>query len=117
MHKKINEAIITFCGEKARVKCDRKCNKAWGINTRPREQLSSDEDDYCYLSDNELGNAPKDPGTYEYEDGKPKTPDEFPNKWCVRECERCAMSSPGEIMKELLLIDYEERGYNMRKNA
>lgn len=115
MKKKINEVIILFCGQKARVKCDRKCNKAWGINTRPKKQLSIDEDDYCFLSDNELKNAPTDPGTYEFNDCKPQSPNDFPNKWCVRECERCSMSRPGKITEELPVIDYEKRFYNMRK--
>lgn len=103
----INEAFIKFFGRKVRVKCDRKCSKAWGINGRPKQQISEiDKDDYYYLTDNELDIAPKDPGTYEGTDAKPLTPDDFPNKWCIRECERCAMSNPGKWMNELKLKQF-----------
>lgn len=103
----INEAFIVFAGQKARIKCDRKCDKAWGINSRPRQQI--DEESYCFMADDELGVAPETPGTYECADAKPLTPDEFPNKWCVRECERCAMSNPGEWDKELELKQLDKK--------
>ena len=110
----INEAIILFCGQKARVKCDRKCSKAWGLNRRSRQQLSeTDEEDYCFLADSELREAPRNPGTYECGSAKPLTPDEFPQKWCVRECERCAISSPGKWMNDLELKEFEVRSYNI----
>ena len=108
-----NEGIIKFCGENALIICNRKCNKAWGMNKRPKIQLSEDEDDYCYLSDNELKEAPIDPGTYECNNKKPETPNEFPNKWCVRECERSVMSNPGEWMLPLKTINFEKRFYNI----
>ena len=41
-----------------------------------------------------------------FEDGIPNarpTPDEFPTKWCVRECERCSRSQPIESSGMLLL--------------
>ena len=98
---KINESIITFCGQKAKVNCDRNCSKAWGINNRPRDKKGN------FLPDKSLGMAPKDPGTYEYDVGKPLSPDEFPQKWCVRECERCNMSSPGKYSQSLPL-NYEQ---------
>ena len=98
-----NEAIITYFGHPMKVACDRHCNKAWGINNRPRVQLSEGEDDYAYLADSELGDAPFNPGTYEGGDAKPDSPDEFPNKWCVRECERCASSAPGKWRMPLAL--------------
>lgn len=114
----INEAFIVFFGKKARVKCDRKCSKAWGINSRPKKQISdTDEDDYCFLADDELGLAPKDPGTYEGTDAKPPNPNEFPNRWCIRECERCAMSIPDEWMNELELKQFGGRVYNKQINA
>src|SRR4051812_30967358 len=84
--KLLNEAMITFVGQKAKVVCDRQCGKAWGSSKRPRVQLSANEDDYAYLADDELGEAPADPGTYEGDAAKPASPNEFPNKWCVREC-------------------------------
>ena len=66
---KSNEAIIKYFGQKARVKCDRKCEKATGRNGQSTVVSS-----------------------YECRDTKPTHPDQFPNKWCVRECERCTIS-------------------------
>lgn len=105
--------LITYFGQRAKVNCDRNCAKAWGRNTRPRVQLSDDEDDYAYLADGELGEAPADPETYEGGHAKPESPDQFPNKWCVRECERCAMSKPGEWMLPLEVPSFVERVYNI----
>lgn len=106
--------IIVYFGQYTKVNCDRNCNKAWGINSRPKIPLSSvDEDDYFFLADNELGDAPADPGTYEGGQGKPTTPNLFPTKWCVRECERCVRSSPGEYMQPLALPDFSKRRYNI----
>ena len=109
----MNDAIITYFGQRARVICDRQCQKAWGIQNRPRVQLSEDEDDYAFLADGELGEAPINPGTYEGGIGKPLRPDKFPTKWCVRECERCAMSAPGEYEGDLAPKDFSARLYNM----
>lgn len=84
---------ITFFDEKLVLACDGRCDKAWGINTRPRHQLSDDPDDYEFLADGELGEAPADPGTYEGNHAKP-APSDGPyrqNKWCARECERSVM--------------------------
>ena len=100
---------ITYFDQPAIVDCDRNCRKAWGINARPRTQLSADDDDYAFLADDELSDAPADPGTYEGGHGKPRSPDHFPNKWCVRECERCEMVRPGE---DLILPDFTKRVYN-----
>lgn len=105
----VNEALIIFFGKIARVICDRKCSKAWGINSRPKVQLSDDEDDYCYLADYELGSAPEDPGTLEDDDLKPISPNQFPNKWCVRECERCNMSNPNEYHLPLEVRKFGKR--------
>jgi hypothetical protein len=42
--------------------CDGNCGKAWGINGRPRIDFDPGEpDDYAYLADGELGNAPLNP--------------------------------------------------------
>ena len=82
------EKIITYFGQKVKVACDEKCNKAWGINCRPFVQLNDDKDDILWLADNELGEAPEDPGSYEAGHAKPTCKNEIPNKWCVRECER-----------------------------
>ena len=106
------EAIIKFFRQDAKVCCDGKCNKAWGINNRPKNQLSDDEDDYEFLADSELGDAPADPGTYEGGHAKPTAISQFPNKWCVRECERCNMSSVGESDEPLEVFDFSERRKN-----
>jgi hypothetical protein len=112
-----NEGIILFFGQKARVACDRNCRKAWGIQNRPRVQLSDDQDDYAYLADSELGEAPVNPGTYEGGCAKPRSPDEFPQKWCVRECERQAMSAPGEWMVALTVPDFTKRVFNIPRST
>jgi hypothetical protein len=107
----IQKEIIYF-GQKAIIACDEKCNKAWGINNRSRIQLDeNDEDNYVWLTDGELGEAPDDPGIYEGFEmcGKPKSKEDRLNKWCCRECERCFKSSPGPIM----LNNFDERIYNI----
>ena len=48
------EKIIQYFDQPCKVACDEKCEKAWGINNRPRVQLSDDPDDYAFLSDDEL---------------------------------------------------------------
>ena len=111
-----NEAIITYGGQPMKVACDRRCDKAWGINNRPRVQLSESEDDYAFFADGELGEAPSDPGTYEGGHAKPESPDEFPNKWCVRECERCASSEPGKWRMPLTVWTFDKRVYNKPQN-
>lgn len=111
------QPVINYCGQPCRVACDRRCDKAWGISSRPREQLSVNEDDYAFLADHEFGTAPVDPGTYEGEHGKPKSPSEFPNKWCVRECERCVKSKPGESHLPLELPSFAERVPNIPRVA
>jgi hypothetical protein len=103
------QKIITYNNKPCTVACDEKCEKAWGINNRPKEQLSEDDDDYAFLSDDELGIAPINPGTYEGGEKKPVSKSEIPNKWCVRECERCE-SEKGETKPELR--DFSKRLYN-----
>lgn len=107
------EKEIIYCGQKTKVGCDEKCNKAWGLNTRPKEQLSDDWDDYAFLSDGELGDAPIDPQTYEGGHGKPEADEPKLNKWCVRECERCTMSNPNDFDKPLKIKDFSKRRYNI----
>jgi len=108
------ESIIKYSGQPAKIKCDGKCNKAWGINSRPKVQLSEDEDDVVYLSDSELGDAPDNPGTYEGWSAKPLNTSEFTgNRWCARECERLSISKPGEHDLPLELKDWNSRVFNM----
>ncbi len=108
-----NEIILRYMDQAMRVNCDRNCGKAWGNSQRPRVQLSDDEDDYAYLADGELGDAPANPGTSEGVDFKPLSPDDFPNKWCVRECERANHSLPGESAQPLPIKVFTERVRNI----
>lgn len=89
---------IIFFGQKAVIACDGKCNKAWGLNSRPKVEVSGGI--FC-MSDAELGEAPADPRTYEGGCAKPVLDEEKLNKWCARECERCGMSNPGSDKVEL----------------
>lgn len=109
------EKIIQYFGQPCKVACDGNCNKAWGITIRPYSQLSDDPSDIMWLSDDMLWDAPKNPGTYEGGHGKPKDVSQFPNKWCVRECERCSMSKPGESHLPLELMDWSKNVYNIPK--
>ena len=108
------EKRITFFGQAAKVACDGRCSKAWGINSRPSVQLSDDEDDFYWIPDGELPDAPADPGTTEGDHAKPLVVQSAAdmNKWCVRECERCAMSDPGAVDAPLKLRDFSQRRYN-----
>lgn len=108
---------ITFCGQPAVHACDAKCSKAWGRNARPRVSLSEDDpDDYAFLADHELGDAPADPGTTEGGHGKPlaaRGPGDV-NKWCVRECERHFFGRPGDAVA---LPDWSQRLYNIHPHT
>lgn len=106
------EKEIVYMSEKVKVRCDEQCNKAWGVGSRPSLQLSKDDDDSVWLTDKELPEAPIDPGTYEGGQAKPVNKKGIPNKWCIRECERCAMSFPGKIDQPLKIRDFTKRIYN-----
>lgn len=107
MSEKINSANIIFCGQEVVILCDRKCHKAWGINSRPRIYFNLlDDDDFAFESDLELGIAPADPGVYEGGISKPLRVNEFPNKWCVRQCERSVWGA------DVTLGCWDERFYN-----
>lgn len=112
------EKQITFWGQEARVACDGQCHKAWGIQQRPRVMLGNedDPDDYYYIPDQELDEAPIYPGTYEGGQGKPRSPENYHNRWCVRECERSVMTEPGHPNEELLLPDFSQRRYNKKSS-
>lgn len=101
---------ITYSGRPAIVACDANCKKAWGVNLRPKVMLSENEDDYAFLADGELGEAPAYPGSWEGQHTKPQKKSERLNKWCVRECERSVMKPPGET---LVLPDFGKRRYNL----
>ncbi len=111
---------IIFFGIPFVLFCDEKCSKAWGMNLRPKNQLSEDDDDYEYLADGELGEAPDDPGTYEGGEGKPYDPHYVKlNKWCCRECERSEIIEVSKIDEdtdfESLLSDFSKRLSNIPK--
>lgn len=105
------ESMIRYFGQPMKVNCDGNCRKAWGINTRPRVQLSDNEDDYAFKPDGDLADAPVDPGTYEGGHAEPMSAEEFPNKWCVRECERCNSSMPGKSGEPLSVKTFDELVY------
>lgn len=101
------KTIIWF-GKAHTLACDGKCNKAWGVNNRPKISFDeNDPDDVAYLADDELGEAPADPGTYEGGHAKPDSPREQ-NKWCARECERSRVF----LQLDKPLPNYSGRVYN-----
>jgi hypothetical protein len=108
---KIKATNIIFFGKEAILACDLNCEKAWGMNNRPRILVGSlaDEEDFALLADGELGIAPADPGTYEGGYAKPTNAEERHNKWCARECERSCILKSGE---ETQLPDFSQRLYN-----
>jgi hypothetical protein len=110
---------IVWYGRMATLACDGRCDKAWGINRRPRlyfmedgpcvpralapGEKARDDDDHVYVADSALDAAPADPGTYEGVDCKPyagrlnKANAHLINKWCARECERSRISDGHEF--------------------
>jgi hypothetical protein len=110
----ITKRLIYF-DRSATHACDGKCNKAWGIGRRPKIQLSEDPDDFAYLADDELGDAPETSGIYEGGDDKPvdaKGPDDI-NRWCVRQCERGWLSEPFQSSAPPKPRDFSTRFYNI----
>ncbi len=102
---------IIYAGRTLIAACDGLCTKAWGVDSRPEIELDKNNpDDYAYLADNELGEAPVNPGTYEGPSAKPLSDEPKFNKWCVRQCERCDTFSPNE---EIVLPDFSKRKYNI----
>ena len=97
---------ITYCGQPVILICDGQCNKAWGINCRPKVQDSSLGGVMMFVSDNEVGDAPIDPGTAEGPDSKPQDSTQRLNKWCARECERSKLV---DANKEFSLPDWTKR--------
>lgn len=109
----ITKEIIYF-RKKMILACDKKCDKAWGISKRKNILLDiEDEDDIAFLSDNELGVAPLNPGTYEGGDGKPIDECELLNKWCCRECERSSLFNIDEEDIDKKLKDFSNRLYSI----
>jgi len=78
---------VTYFGQQVFLKCDGRCDKAWGATSRPTRWIDEETGDREFLTDDELGEAPLDPQTYEGDHAKPLNGKH--NKWCARECERC----------------------------
>jgi hypothetical protein len=93
---------LTYFDQPSVAACDARCDKAWGINSRPTGA------DGGWLADSELGRAPADPGTYEGGDAKPRRVPMVHNRWCVRECERCVLVPLGD---DVCLPDFSQRIY------
>ena len=109
----LSKAITAF-GTRRVLYCDGKCSKAWGINKRPRHSFDdSNPDDYEFLADQELGEAPANPGTYEGDEAKPTHFLSKLNKWCFRECER-SCNDPWEagVEVEQEVLDFSVRRPN-----
>lgn len=104
--------VVTAFGKPTAVCCDARCDKAWGVSSRPRRQLSEDPDDYEFLSDSEVGVAPEDLGTYEGPDAKPVDPEDRLNRWCFRQCERSVSSNGNEIVQ---LPDFSQPRRNITR--
>jgi hypothetical protein len=72
--------------------------------------VSNRVDDTVMLADDELGDAPADPGTYEGGHGKPADANfRLRSKWCARECERARIFDPDEDIQP---PDLRRRLYN-----
>jgi hypothetical protein len=103
---------ILMFGKPAYVACDGKCDKAWGIQSRPKIQFDPNEpDDYAFQADRELGKAPRFPGTSEGGHVKPLPGEEKLNKWCVRECERSIRLNSDDPV-QIEVRDLSKRVYN-----
>jgi hypothetical protein len=101
---------ILYCGVRAVLACDGRCDKAWGINGRPRLRfVASDDnfdDDYIFASDDSLGTAPGPGDTVGFSEGGDTKPSAtrhneptMLNKWCARECERSALVPVGGAVR------------------
>ena len=120
---------IVFFGKPATVGCDAQCNKAWGREDRPKRYLGGDPeapglsevergrrfDDYEFLADKELPEAPVASSTMEGDIAKPRTPEDRLNRWCVRSCERCQITLPGEQDGLLELPTFDAPRPNRRR--
>ena len=100
---------IVWFERQVTLACDGNCSKAWGVSVRPKESFDKDEpDDFAFLADAELGEAPDDPGTREGGHMKPAGPRHM-NKWCSRECERSGIFEAGVQVE---VRDFSRRRYN-----
>jgi len=100
---------ILMYNEQQILACDGRCDKAWGINGRPKRELSDHPDDYVYIGDDDLGTAPPPGQTIGVSEGghvKPsavaltEADSELMNKWCARECERSKFFKSDQLVLE-----------------
>lgn len=96
---------ITAYGKRLALVCDGRCDKAWGINGRPKTMLGKHEDDFVWKPDANLGAAPGPGQTVVLSEGGHMKPSAVPltsaermNKWCLRECERADSFEEGEAV-------------------
>lgn len=111
---------IVYHGERCVLVCDGRCDKAWGIQARPRYRFVSDDadpDDYVYLGDEHVGEAPPPGKTEIVSEGFEMKPSAVPltdperlNKWCARQCERSTIVKLGE---PIVLPDMQNPEPNM----
>jgi hypothetical protein len=112
---------ISWFGRDVSLACDGRCDKAFGINGRPKTYLGDDPDDYVYLGDDAIGMAPGPGETVIMTEGSSLKPSAGPltdatkmNKWCARECERSTMAEEGEAIR---LPDLQNPTPNMRPRS
>lgn len=93
------EKRVMFGGQPVLLRCDGRCDKAFGISGRPHRQLSDDPDDYVFLADDAVGVAPPPGETADLSEGEDLKPSAVPltdpsrmNKWCARACERAGLN-------------------------
>lgn len=98
--------VVPFLFKKVAVMCDGNCKKAWGIGLRPKNRLSDDDENWEWLADHELGEAPSDPGTSDGGFRKPQDEGHVLNKWCIWQCERAVFV---EYFRNLELPDFSKR--------
>jgi len=83
-----NRDIIQYCGQPMGVGCDGRCDLAIGIDWclndgKTPDLLQIKRNGYT------LAELRSDPGSSEGDERKMFNDSGFPNKWCVRQCERC----------------------------
>jgi hypothetical protein len=90
---------MKFFGQDVVLVCDECCDMAFGISDRPKIGETPDGA-FDMVPDSEIEKkAPKDPGSTEGADSKPRNKAERLNKWCARACERSVIIKPHETFK------------------
>jgi len=105
---------ILAYGQPFIILCDARCNKAWGRDLRSKVVRSNAEDDWEYMADVELGEAPERTGNTEGDDDKPR--DKKHNRWCFRQCERPVKRYANLVLFETLEVDLDTLSRGRRPN-